>query len=375
MSRGILYVGTHSRPHRADPIDVAFGIYLFRHEPGSEVLTAGGMTETLQPGWIALDSTGSTLYAANEIRSIDGEDAGAVSAFAVDPGNGSLRFLNSQRTRQMPCHCQVDSTGRFLIVASYGGGAVHLFPLASDGRIGPETDLHVHTGSSAHPLRQAQPHPHAVVIDSANRFVFVPDLGTDIIHIYKLDPEKGKLLNRPERNVRVAPGSGPRHIVFDDKQRFAYLINEMAATITLFAYDSALGSLEFIQTVDLLPEGFSGFRSAAEIGLNPSGRFLYATTRSHLSGPAPPVRGLDTIVWFRIDPHDGTLHSPTRISSGGEVPRHFAFNPSDGLLYVGNQMSGTIVPFRIDPQTGEPVPTSSVIATPVPVCLQFSRPA
>jgi 6-phosphogluconolactonase len=372
MKPGMLYAGTHRRAHRADPVDVAFGIYAFRKEGGSGQLSRVDLTETPQPGWIALHPSGRYLYAANEVRGFEGADGGGVSAFAIDPETGLLSPLNTRRTPPLPCHCEVDASGRCLLVATFGGGTVHLFPLEPDGRIGPEADAHQHKGSSVHPRRQTHPHAHAVVIDPANRFVLVPDLGTDRIIVYEMLPASGRLLSRPERDVRLAPGSGPRHLAFHPQARFVYLMNEMSAKITTFAYDMQNGGLQEIQTVDALPEGFSGLRSGAELSIHPAGRFLYATTRSHGSSGEPPARGIDSVVWFEIDAEHGVLHPRGRIFSGGEIPRTFTFDSSGEYLFVGHQCSGTVVTFRIHPQTGAPIATGDVISTPVPVCLRFS---
>ncbi len=367
----LLYIGTHRRAHRTDASDIAFGIYAFRSESPDKRLRALGMVETPQPGWIAAHPDGRFLYAVNEVGRPGSTEQAGVSAFAIDSDSGALTPLNSQPTSPLPCHCEVDASGRYLLVATFGGGTVELFPLMPDGYIGPATDIHRHSGSSVHPNRQTQPHPHAASLDPANRFVLVPDLGTDQIIVYELDQITGKLISRPERSVSVAPGSGPRHVAFDPHARFVYLMNEISATITVFAYDNTLGALRELQTVDLLPVGFSGLRSGAEIGIHPTGKFLYATTRSHTSSGEPSVRGLDSLVWFKIDEADGLLQLQGRTPSGGEIPRSFAFDNHGDHLYVGHQCSGTVVTFRIESQTGTPIATGEIVTTPVPVCLRF----
>ena len=263
MKHEVLYVGTHRRAHHADPIDIAFGIYSFQKDPGNAQLNFIEVTECPQPGWIAVHPSGRFLYVVNEVANFEGEAGGGVTTFAVNPETGSLSPLNTKRTPSLPCHCEIDATGRYLLVASFGGGTVHLFPIMSDGRLAPEADSHRHTGSSVHPRRQTHPHAHAVAIDPANRFVLVPDLGTDRIIVYELAQESGKLIPQPEREVRLSPGSGPRHLTFDATGRFAYLMNEMSATVTAFSYDSGRGALQATQTVDLLSDGFTGLRSGA----------------------------------------------------------------------------------------------------------------
>ena len=144
-------------------------------------------------------------------------------------------------------------------------------------------------GPSSEPgsrLRAGRPwsgHPHFVGTDPENHFLFVPDLGSDQVVIYKLDPEKCGL--QPHGAGHCPPGSGPRHLVFHPNGRFAYVVNEMKITVTAFRYDPAAGTLKEIQTIESLPEKDKKLPStAAEIYIHPSGRFLYAqrgtTTRS-----------------------------------------------------------------------------------------------
>lgn len=368
MPKRVLYVGTHRRPHKADPDDIAFGIYVFQHNnliPGH--FQAAGLSKSPQPGWLTLHPDGRVLYAVNEV----GE--GGVSAFSINPETGSLTLLNIRSTPPFPCHCDVDASGRFLLVVTNRGGTVQLFPIDPDGRLGEESDIHRHNGSSVHPRRQSMPHPHAVAFDPGNRFVLVPDLGLDQILVYELNLGCGKLIPRPDRNTRITPGAGPRHVVFDKLGRFFYVINELSARVTVFAYDPKLGSSEEIQTVDLLPNGFTGHRSGAEVGIHPSGRFLYATTRSHGSSGEQQIPGLDNIVWFQIDDVTGMLRVQGTVASGGEVPRSFTFDNTGDYLFVGNQCSGSIVTFRIDNGNGAPLPTGDIIYSPVPVCLLFVK--
>ena len=364
-----LYVGTHRRALRADPADTAFGIYGFE-QSGSSYQPIG-ITATPQPGWIAAHPKGGLLYAVNEVRDLDGHPGGGVSAFAIDAASGALTALNTQPTPPMPCHCEVDQTGRFLLVATFGGGSVHLFPIEDDGRIGPECDAHHHSGSSIHPRRQTEPHAHAVSIDPGNRFVLVPDLGTDRLMVYELDQARSCLIARDDRTIALPPGSGPRHIAFGDAGRVVYLVNEMSATVTVFAFDGKTAELRLLQTADLLPDGFGGLRSGAAIAVHPSGAHLYATTRSHGSSELPEKPGLNLLIWFAIDPRDGTLQLSGSVLSGGEIPRSFAFDASGEELFVGHQGSGTLVTFQIDPTTGTPVPQPNPLLTPVPVCLTF----
>lgn len=105
------------------------------------------------------------------------------------------------------------------------------------------------------PSRQEASHPHAAVVDPSKRFILVPDLGADMIHIYsvgfgdlglsKLDP------------LVVAPGTGPRHIAFVVKETktFMYLVTELANTI--IGYEVVYGG-EFIRFKEIWNSGIHG---------------------------------------------------------------------------------------------------------------------
>jgi 6-phosphogluconolactonase len=194
-------------------------------------------------------------------------------------------------------------------------------------------------------------------------------LGTDRVVVYELDAMNGKLTPRPHSDAQLPPGSGPRHLAFGAQGQFAYLMNELSATITSFAYEPSNGALRQIQMVDTLPEGFGGLRSGAEIAVRPDGRFLYSTTRSHGSSGEPPIRGLDSLVWFAIDPNSGKLEWRGRVPTGGEIPRAFIFDATGTRILVAHQRSGNIVTFQVDPESGTPAMTGEVIYNPVPVCM------
>lgn len=82
------------------------------------------------------------------------------------------------------------------------------------------------------PSRQEASHPHAAVLDPTKRFLLVPDLGADLIHVYGVDEDDSLALSKLDPLV-VAPGSGPRHVTFVVKETktFMYLVTELANTV------------------------------------------------------------------------------------------------------------------------------------------------
>ena len=210
------------------------------------------------------------------------------------------------------------------------------------------------------PKRQEKPHAHNVVLDPANRYLFVSDLGLDKVMIYRFDVNTGKLTPNQTPWFQTKPGAGPRHFTFHPKGRFAFVINELDSTMTSFAYDPAKGTLKEVHTLSTLPKEVSSEGNAcADVHASPDGKFLYGSNRGH-----------DSIVVYAIDGRTGRLTYVENVSTGGKTPRNFTIDPTGTLLLAANQATDTVVTFRINQQTGKLTPTGQVAEVPTPVCLQ-----
>ena len=273
-----------------------------------------------------------------------------------------MKPLNAVSSRGTgPCHLVVDRTGKCLLAANYNGGSVASFPVHEDGSLGAASTFEQHSGSSANPQRQSGPHAHSVVLSPDNRFFLSADLGLDEVFTYRLDPAKATFTPADPPFVKVAPGSGPRHIAFHPNGKFVYVVNEMASKVMAFSYNAATGGLSQFQTIAMLPEGFSGVSTAAEIEVHPNGKFLYASNRGH-----------DSIAVYSID-SAGKLALVDIVPSGGKTPRNFAIDPSGAWLLAAHQDGGGITLFRIDTKTGKLARTGDALDVPLPVCLVFLK--
>jgi 6-phosphogluconolactonase len=353
---------------------VYIGTYTQRGSRGiyrAELDLAAGRLESLRlaaevvnPSFLAIHPSHKFLYAVGEVGDFAGGKGGAVSALAIDPASGGLSLLNQKSSRGSgPCHVVVDRSGKFVLVANYGGGSVACLPIRPDGSLGDATAFVQHAGSSVDPRRQKGPHAHSVNLDRANRFAFVGDLGLDKVMIYRFDAAQGTLAANDPPWAKVAPGAGPRHFAFHPNGRFAYVINEMHSTVTGFSYDADRGALETIGTVSTLPEGFSGSSTTAEVQVHPSGKFLYGSNRGH-----------DSIAVFAIDADTGKLTPVGHASTQGKAPRNFGIDPTGRWLLAANQDSDSIVVFRIDGQTGKLLSLGPGLRVPMPVCVKFMPP-
>jgi 6-phosphogluconolactonase len=353
-----VYVGTYTGTGSK-------GIYGYRFDENSGRLEPLGVAaEMANPSFVVTDPSHRHLYAVTEMSGSgpDAENAnGSISSFAIDPKTGSLKFLNKvSSSGAAPCHLVVDKTGKILFVANYGSGNVASFAIQADGSIGAMTGLDQHTGSSIDPQRQKGPHAHAVVISPDNRFLFVPDLGLDRIVIYRIDEAKRSFTLNDPSYVSVKPGLGPRHLVFGAGARFAYAICEMGSSVVAFSYNRVNGKLTPVQTISTLPANFSGEDNSAEIQIDRSGRFLYASNR-----------GDNSITVFQIDAKTGLLSKIQIVPTQGKTPRNFVIDPTGRYLLAANQDSNNLVVFTIDPASGKLAPTNQVVDVPSPVSILF----
>jgi 6-phosphogluconolactonase len=356
----LVFVGTYTA-------STSKGIYNYRFDSNTGKLTLIGMAAELpNPSFLASDPQHRFLYAVTEMGNEPGADCydknGFLSSYSIDRKSGALTFLNKvDAGGSASCHLVVDKTGKMLFVANYWSGNVASFAIKADGSIGERTGFYQHTGCSVDPARQTGPHAHAVVLSPDNRFLFVPDLGTDRIHIYRVDAAKGTFTtNDPPPFATVKGGLGPRHFIFGREAKFAYTLCEMGSSVAVFSYDPVKGSLTPVQTISNLPSDFTGEDNSAEIEVDASGRFLYASNRGH-----------DSITVFSIDPAKGTLTTVQVVSTQGKIPRNFAIDPSGKWLIAANQHSDNLVIFAIDPKDGQLKPAGETPGIAMPVTILF----
>jgi 6-phosphogluconolactonase len=355
----LMYVGTYTN----NPSQPSKGIYAYRFQTSSKFTPLGLVAETSSPTFLVVDRSQKFVYAANEVSTYQGKPAGSISAFAIDPASGQLKLLNTVSSGGPgPCHVSLDQTGKWLFAANYEGGSLAMFPVHPDGSIGAASAFIQHKGSSVDKDRQTGPHAHSAYAAPNNRFVLTADLGLDHVMVYRFDAAKGTLTPNQPPFAALAPGSGPRHLAFGKDGKFVYVLSEMAATVTAFRYNAIAGSLDPTQTISMLPDGFTGFKSGAEIAVHPNGKFLYASNRGH-----------DSIAIFRIDPASGGLTAAGRVSTQGKTPRNFAIDPTGSFLLAANQDSGSVVVFRIDQASGGLTPTGDILKIPAPVTIVFAE--
>ncbi|MGC1998472.1 MAG: lactonase family protein [Candidatus Acidiferrales bacterium] len=349
-----VYIGTYTE-HGSK------GIYVCEFDPSTGTLTPPGLAAaTADPSFLVVSPDRRFLYAINETDHFNGQPAGGVSAFSIAPATGKLTLLNQVSSLAPgPAYITLDRSGHYVLVANYDEGSVAVYRIMPDGKIGDSTAFVRHYGSSVNAERQKGPHAHSIAMSSDNRFAIVADLGLDELIVYPLDASQGTL--GTPRVIKTDPGVGPRHLTLASSGKFVYAINELKSSLTVYSYNASDGAMTPLQKISTLPNNFHGENTAAEVVLDPTEKFLYASNRGDDN----------SIAVFAVDPKKGTLTAIEYVPTGGKTPRNFAIDPSGQWLLAANQDSNNIVTFRINAKSGRLTPAGKSIEVNSPTIVDF----
>ena len=309
------------------------GIRLCRMERATSAPVELALTPLPGATFLCFSRDGKTLYATSNTK----EEGGSAAAFRCGP-DGSLQPLGRVSSGgTSSCYLSCSPDGRFLYSANYSSGSVTEFELAEDGAIVRRIRVIEHKGSCG-PVkdRQERPHTHCTVFTPDEKYLCVNDLGMDSILLYSVTPRG---LSLPAGEWKAEPGEGPRHILFDKSGEYAYVVNELASSVTSLRYSD--GKLERIGCWSALPPDCSVKTKAAAIRFSPDGRYLFVTNR-----------GFDSIAIFRIV-SPGMLELADIVSSRGSSPRDFQFLPGGRIAAAANEFSDLVCLFDYEEGSGK----------------------
>lgn len=370
----LVYVGTYSSPQGPEgQPGRGQGIHLLEMNPATGELTPREIfPNDSNPSWMALDATRTHLYSVNETQTYQGAKSGSVSAYAVDQANGHLTLINTISSEGAgPCHLSVHPSGKFVLVANYDGGTFAVLPIRPDGGLNAASDVIHESGKPGpeHPTSGPRgnysisghdaPHAHMIEADPSGRYVISTDLGKDLILVWKLDLQKGKLEPNSFHELPVPPGDGPRHFAFHPNGRWMYSLQEEASTVAFFDFDPASGKLTPQQALSSLPAGFAGTNFTSEIRVSADGKFVYAANRLH-----------DSVAIFSVGDQGRLTHLGEEWTRG-DYPRSITIDPTGNFLYSCNQNADSVTCFRVNPATGRLTFTGQYAAVGTPAIVLF----
>jgi 6-phosphogluconolactonase len=362
--------------YASGPVPGGGGIYAFEvSTEGRQLTPLSRVNEPKEAGYLVYAAGSRTLYSVDE-RKNDGrgpvEPAARVHAFAVNPHDGSLSWLNSQPAPgPRPTFLDFNESKRILVTANHGdfdhvehvvqtddGGwtieylyddsTVILYELEPDGHLGKILDVHVFAGHGKDPNHspqngghaQASAHAHCAVIDPSGRYVAVCDKGTDQIFVFRLGSklELATTYQCPEE-------TGPRHVAFDPASGRAFVTFEFSSELASFDFDASTGTLRLQDKQSTVACTYKGPNEPAEVRVHPKGDFVYVNNR-----------GEDSVAWFRIGKGGGLSrlgHVPLAKSvHPGLAARSFAFDPSGSFVLVADRPANLVRSYSVNVQDG-----------------------
>jgi len=337
------------------------GVNLVSFNPQGEafqIATVNGKIKN--PSFVIANKSNTLAFAVQES---EGDRGGEVTSFKIDKDSRKLTKINSVKTEgDGPCYLTLAPDEQFILVGNYGGGNLSVIPVNTDGEMSEAVQTKEHTGSSVNKERQEAPHVHSVVFHPNKNQVFVADLGIDQVNIYDFKPEESTpLLPSATPNIKVAPGSGPRHLVFSENGDHLYLVHEMKGEVGFYKLKDA--EYHHVATYPMAEEGFDGDQGGAEIRISSDSKFIYASNRGDAH----------QITVYKIADSSGELSPIQRISSGGKTPRNFVLTPNEDYLISANQGSDNLVLYKRDSATGKLEKTDHEIEIHKPVYLHFLK--
>ncbi|MCX5383845.1 lactonase family protein [Streptomyces sp. NBC_00083] len=318
-------------------------------EETGALVPLGSSAAVANPSFLAPSPDGRVLYAVGETSD------GTAAAFDI---TGPVPVLLAEPVPvdgAGPTHLALGAG--HLLTANYDSGSVTALAIRPDGALDRAVSVLAHHGSGPDPDRQREPHAHQVLPDPSGRWIVSVDLGTDSVRVCALTRDTGALRLHSEAALR--PGSGPRHLAFHPDGRHAYVLNELAPTLTVCRWDAEEGRLEPLGENPVVEDGASGEIYPSEVVVGHDGRFLWAANRGH-----------DSLAVLALDEGADRPRFVTTVGCGGHWPRDLTLDPSGRRLYASNERSGDVTWFSIDPATGIPARAGSIEA-PAASCVVF----
>ncbi len=278
---------------------------------------------------------------------------GGIAAFKLNATGEQLELAHEIPTGwTVPCHIAMDPTEKALVYAEYSCGTAGYVNLRADGSLDPACAgapnqvnplcQVKHVGEGPNKPRQDAAHAHCSVVTPDGKFQLVVDLTLDKIVAYDFANRAQGLKAVPAASIdmgTIAPGAGPRHIVFHPNGQLAFVIFELHNLVASYRYTGT--GFEFIEIKNLLAKGLTDFSKAAAIKLSEDGSQLFCSNRGH-----------DSITVFNVDAATGKLEYLNNTRVGGQFPRDFEFFPGGKFCLVGLKESWRLASFAYDKAKG-----------------------
>lgn len=332
--------------------------YLTFSGDDSLTLTSSSSTGNTLSSWVTYDSATKALYIPDEV--FTGASSGNLVSFTVG-NNGSLTATGkgSAPLGGVATALYGGADGKsFIVTAHYQSSQLSTFKLPLNGSEPLQTVEFTMSGPGPNANRQDAPHPHHVIVDPSGDFIVAPDLGADLLRIFKINKSTGLLTECP--SAQSAPGAGPRHAAFwtprSSRHRRAakgtmlFVVDELTNAVSRWSISYPPGgclSMDLKQTITPYQGNATAPSGTKLAEIRVKGNFLYTSNRNdQMFSPD------DSMTQYTIAV-DGSLSWTDITSSYGTFPRTFDINKAGDYVAIGDQTTANVAIVARDPATGK----------------------
>lgn len=335
-----MYIGTYTS-------NGSEGVYIYNFNEDTGEADFVKSISMSNPSFLARNS--SILYAVNENVN------GGLTAYDID----KAKLLNEMSTDGAhPCHVSVSPEEPVVVVSNYSGGSLVLYSINDDGSIKRQEDFLKFEKSSINKERQTKSHVHSAFFSKDGQYLFVSDLGGDLIYKILIDKQDSGYTFNLLEEIKVKSGGGPRHVVISDDAKRLYVVLELTGELEVL--EQGMNGWVSQQIVPIYSDGFAGAHGAADIKMSSDGKYIYTTNR----GTSNEIAAYKVL-------KNGTLKLEQVLPVEGNSPRNVQLSPNNKWVIVSNQLSGSVSFFKRNSRTGKLSSTAHKLSIPSPVCVVF----
>jgi 6-phosphogluconolactonase len=237
----------------------------------------------------------------------------------------------------------------FAFISNSGSGTVSAFMVNTNGTLSPVNGSPFGAGPGA----------EFMAFDPMHKLLFVNNQAANTMSAFSVNTATGMLTAVP--GSPFATGARPTAVAVDSAGRFVFVANQAGNSIAVFSI--GLNGV-------LTPVAGSPFAANSPYGLsvNPSGGVLYAT-----NFPDSQISDLNTVSAFSIAANGslsavaGSPFVDANTTSGFAAAISILADPSGKVVFVGDHMAESVVPFTVNSATAA-LTAASALPTPAASC-------
>lgn len=284
---------------------------------------------------MVVDPLGRFAYVANLVS--NASDQSTISMYTINSTTGVLTPTTPATvpTGWFPQGIAIDPLGRFVYTANTDDSSVSMFAInQTTGVLTPTTPASVSTMIPGELLSQ----PGFLTVDPMGKFLYVSagDSEGATVSMFTINQTTGVLT--PTSPATVSTGGIPFQVLVAPNGKFAYVVDNLSTSDEPFGvWQYTVNSTTGVLTPNT-PAAVGAGNGPTEITIDPTSRFAYVVNRLD-----------DTVSMYTIEPNTGnlTLNSSTANPSGtiatGTQPFRIDFDRSGKFVYVTNEQSAASI--------------------------------